>query len=87
MLSVASLGASVWAAAVAGAAGSRDGAGRDAGTIINWCAGGRHLPPVDGGNRCGGRSAAKERRLSRRAWECGLAAVAVAQRCMAQQLE
>lgn len=59
------LGASAWAAAGAGGAGSRDRAERHAGTLIDWRAGDRRLPAVHGGHRYGGRSAAKERRLSR----------------------
>ena len=55
------------AAAGAGGAGSRDQADRQAGMIMDWCSGGHHLPPVDGGYRYGGRSAAKDRRSSRRA--------------------
>ena len=70
------LGASAWAAAGAAGAGSRDRAHRQAGTIINWRAGSCHLPPVDGSHRYCGRSAAKERRLSRRAGRAWLAAVA-----------
>ena len=70
------LGASEWAAAGAGGAGSRDGADRQAGAIISWRAGGRRLPAVDGGHRCCCRSAAKERRPSRRVGRATLAAVA-----------
>ena len=70
------LGTSVWAVAGAGGAGSRDGADRQAGAIISWRAGGRRLPAVDGGHRCCCRSAAKERRPSRRVGRATLAAVA-----------
>ena len=60
---------SAWAAAGAGGAGSHDRGAGTATSIIDWLACRRHLHSVDGGYRYGGPRAAKERRLSRRAWE------------------
>ena len=63
------LGSSAWAAAGAGGAGSHDRGAGTATSIIDWLACRRHLHSVDGGYRYGGRRAANERLLSRRAWE------------------
>ena len=74
------------AAASAGYEASQDRGGGSAAAIVDWLNRHRHLRAVDGGGRHGGRRAARERRLGRRAWCVEHAALAVVDRCGSWQL-